>query len=77
MKSLSSATDRLVRRCVRWHSRLVVPEERERGDVPGWVMITLMTAVLVVVIWGIASDQLQKLLTSAFDKISNQSSTNP
>ena len=26
----------------------------ERGDVPGWVLITLMTAALVVLIWGVA-----------------------
>ena len=26
----------------------------ERGDVPGWVLITLMTAGLVIVIWGLA-----------------------
>ena len=55
------------------HARLVVPAERERGDVPGWVMITLMTAVIVVLIWGIASSSLQKLLTSAFSKVSDQS----
>lgn len=46
--------------------------ERERGDVPGWVMITLMTAVIVVLIWGIASKQLTDLLNSAFGKVSNQ-----
>ena len=28
--------------------------EDERGDVPGWVLITLMTAGLVVVIWALA-----------------------
>lgn len=48
------------------------PTESERGDVPGWVMITLMTAVIVVLIWGIASKQLTDLLNSAFDKVSKQ-----
>jgi hypothetical protein len=46
--------------------------ETERGDVPGWVMITLMTAVIVVLIWGIASTQLTDLLNSAFGKVSKQ-----
>lgn len=55
------------------HARLVAPADRERGDVPGWVMITLMTAVIVVLIWGIASDNLQKLLNTAFSKVSDQS----
>ena len=26
----------------------------DRGDVPGWVLITLMTAGLVIIIWGLA-----------------------
>jgi hypothetical protein len=47
----------------------------ERGDVPGWVMITLMTAVIVVLIWGIASKQLTDLLNSAFKKVSDQSNS--
>lgn len=55
------------------HARLAAPGERERGDVPGWVMITLMTAVIVVLIWGIASDSLQQLLKSAFSKVNDQS----
>ena len=49
-----------------------LPNEMERGDVPGWVMITLMTAVIVVLIWGIASTQLTDLLNSAFGKVSKQ-----
>jgi hypothetical protein len=48
------------------------PNETDRGDVPGWVMITLMTAVIVVLIWGIASTQLTDLLNSAFGKVSKQ-----
>lgn len=58
---------------IRLHARLAVPTERDRGDVPGWVMITLMTAVIVVLIWGIASSSLQNLLTSAFSKVTDQS----
>lgn len=57
----------------RSHARLHAPQERERGDVPGWVMITLMTAVIVVLIWGIASSSLQSLLSSAFSKVTDQS----
>lgn len=57
---------------LRLHSRLVAPADRERGDVPGWVMITLMTAVIVVLIWGIASDNLKNLLDSAFSQVNNK-----
>lgn len=39
----------------------------ERGDVPGWVLITLMTAALALVIWTVASDRLESLFTETFD----------
>ena len=36
----------------RMHAALLrTAGHRERGDVPGWVMITLMTAGLVAVLW--------------------------
>jgi hypothetical protein len=30
----------------------------DRGDVPGWVMVTVMTAILVVAILGIFEPQM-------------------
>ena len=33
----------------------------ERGDVPGWVLITLMTAGLVIIIWAIAGPALSNV----------------
>ncbi|WP_308493670.1 hypothetical protein [Microbacterium terrisoli] len=42
----------------------------DRGDVPGWVLITLMTAGLVVVIWALAGPALADLFTQAIDKVS-------
>ena len=44
-------------------------DDRERGDVPGWVLITLMTAALVVLIWGVASDRLVEIFNRAMDSI--------
>lgn len=44
-------------------------DDRERGDVPGWVLITLMTAALVVLIWGVASDRLVEIFYRAMDSI--------
>ncbi len=41
----------------------------ERGDVPGWVLITLMTAGLVTVLWALAGDQLQTLFTDAISSV--------
>jgi len=39
----------------------------DRGDVPGWVLITLMTAGLVAALWAVAEDQLKALFTDALD----------
>jgi hypothetical protein len=41
----------------------------DRGDVPGWVLVTVMTAGLVMVIWGVAEDQLRSMLTSALNSV--------
>ena len=40
-------------------------DDPERGDVPGWVLITLMTAVVVAGIWGFTQDALANILESA------------
>jgi hypothetical protein len=51
-------------------AELTAPRVRdERGDVPGWVMITLMTATLVGVIWGISQGRLTAMLGDAFDAV--------
>jgi len=44
--------------------------EDERGDVPGWVLITLMTAGLVVVIWALAGPALADLFQQAIERVS-------
>ena len=41
----------------------------ERGDVPGWVLITLMTAGLVVVIWAMAAPALGDVFNNAIDRV--------
>lgn len=44
-------------------------QDRERGDVPGWVLITLMTAGIVTVLWTFAGDRLLAILTDALDAV--------
>jgi hypothetical protein len=41
----------------------------ERGDVPGWVLITLMTAGLVIVIWGLAGPALANVFQQAIARV--------
>ena len=43
--------------------------DRERGDVPGWVLITLMTAGIVAIIWGFAEDRLLEIVTDALESV--------
>ena len=47
----------------------VTGEDRERGDVPGWVLITLMTAGIVAIIWGFAEDRLLAIVTEALESV--------
>jgi hypothetical protein len=41
----------------------------ETGDVPGWVLITLMTAGLIVLIWSVAAPSLSTLFENAMTKV--------
>lgn len=45
-------------------------EEGERGDVPGWVLVTMMTAGLVVLLWGVAGPALTGLFQQAIQSVS-------
>ena len=42
----------------------------DRGDVPGWVLVTVMTAALVTGLWMVADEQLTAMLTRAIDSVS-------
>lgn len=42
----------------------------ETGDVPGWVLVTLMTAGLVVLIWAVAGPALSALFEQAIQRVS-------
>lgn len=55
----------------------LVPEGRgaggdppDRGDVPGWVMITLMSAVLVAALLALAGPALENLFNDAISRVS-------
>jgi hypothetical protein len=63
-------TKELLTLLVRIQLEVTRPRRRdERGDVPGWVMVTVMTAGLVMVIWGLAKGQLQTMLSNALDSV--------
>jgi hypothetical protein len=42
----------------------------ERGDVPGWVLVTVMTAGLVAGLWAVAGPELERMLREALQSVS-------
>lgn len=49
------------------------PDESDRGDVPGWVMITMMTAIVVIALLAVFRDAVVNAVTNAFNSISGKS----
>jgi hypothetical protein len=41
----------------------------ERGDVPGWVLVVLMTTGLVTGIWTLAAPRIQSILRNSLDSM--------
>ena len=48
-------------------SRLFRALNDQRGDVPGWVLVVLMTTGLVTAIWTIAAPRLTAILKNSLD----------
>ena len=65
----ASLRTRLLGLVISLQSRLLDDEDRQRGDIPGWVLITIMTAGLVSVLYGVARDQLSTILTNALNSV--------
>jgi hypothetical protein len=45
--------------------------DRDRGDVPGWVMITVMTAIMVIALLAVFRGQVVAAVQNAFESVSN------
>ena len=43
----------------------------DRGDVPGWVMVTVMTAGLVVVIFALFRDRITEAISNAISSVTD------
>ena len=48
-------------------NRIVRKLSEDRGDVPGWVLVVLMTTGLVTAIWTIAAPRLSTILKNSLD----------
>ena len=60
---------RLLARIVRTVGHRLRGCDSERGDVPGWVMVTVMTAILVVAVLGVFEPQLKSAISSALTSV--------
>lgn len=62
-----AVTEQFTAALVRMHARLLAGG-RDRGDMVGWILITVMTAALIAVLWAILGPQLQSMLQDALNK---------
>ena len=75
MKILSTAESAMTKAAIEAGRRinrlrsfdLVAKMKDERGDVPGWVLVVLMTTGLVTAIWTIAAPRLTTILKNSLD----------
>lgn len=55
---------------VRLYAALVAPRTRDdRGDVPGWVLVTVMSCAIVMGLWSFAEPELKSMLRSALNSV--------
>lgn len=52
-----------------WIETWIERVSEDRGDIPGWVLIVVMSAGLVTAIWLIADDQLTQVLNRAISSV--------
>lgn len=57
------------RHCARRHSPWERLAREDRGDIPGWVMVVVMTAGLVILVWALAGEALERIFTTAINSL--------
>lgn len=50
-------------------------QRSDRGDVPGWVMITVMTAIVVIALLAVFREEVINAVKSAFQKVNDSGTT--
>ena len=73
---MNTITERAVRAEIRFrnalnrkHDAFFAQLKDDRGDVPGWVLVVLMTTGLVTAIWTIAAPRLTAILKNSLDSM--------
>jgi hypothetical protein len=67
--SMASAEIRLQQKLSRTYDQFFERLKNDRGDVPGWVLVVLMTTGLVTAIWTIAAPRLSAILKNSLDSM--------
>ena len=67
--SMASAEIRLQQKLSRNYDQFFERLKNDRGDVPGWVLVVLMTTGLVTAIWTIAAPRLSAILKNSLDSM--------
>jgi len=67
MKTIVDAELVLREKLIRGHKKFYSQLRDEQGDVPGWVLVVLMTTGLVTAIWTIAAPRLTAILKNSLD----------
>lgn len=71
MKSTSRTSVRLVAQMAVLARDALRQRRDERGDVPGWVMITVMTVGIVVGLQLFVGPELESMMRQALGRVSN------
>jgi len=62
--------EQLAQLMTRLYVALIAAARRDdRGDVPGWVLVTVMSAGIVMALWGLAEGELKSMLRSALNSV--------
>lgn len=73
IESKKSKLEQLEIKCLRIgltvRGRILSLIKDERGDVPGWVLVVLMTTGLVTAIWSIAKPNLTSILNNSLNSM--------
>ncbi|KAB1643512.1 hypothetical protein [Gulosibacter chungangensis] len=62
MRILLNCQDRIARLYERFR-------KEERGDVPGWVLVALMSAGIVILLWTVAGPLLSQVFEDAINRV--------
>jgi hypothetical protein len=68
-KTIAIAEVQLQQKLSNMHDQFFDRLKSDRGDVPGWVLVVLMTTGLVTAIWTIAAPRLSAILKNSLDSM--------